>query len=96
MNSPLDALRERLHAKRGAYEDMPFGPDALVFKVRGKMFAIVSWHAEPLQISLKCDPLEAEALRDEFDAIRQAITSTSVIGTPSSWTAASPISWCNI
>ncbi len=69
MSSPLDALRERLSAKPGAYEDMPFGPDALVFKVKGKMFALVSWRADPLTISLKCDPFEAEALRDEFDAI---------------------------
>ena len=69
MSSPLDALRERLNSKPGAYEDMPFGLDALVFKVKEKMFALVSWHADPLRISLKCDPFEAEALRDEFDAI---------------------------
>lgn len=69
MSSPLDALRERLNSKPGAYEDMPFGPDALVFKVKGKMFALVSWRADPLRISLKCDPFEAEALREEFDAI---------------------------
>ena len=69
MSSPLDALRDRLNSKPGAYEDMPFGPDALVFKVKGKMFALVSWRADPLRISLKCDPFEAEALRDEFDAI---------------------------
>ena len=69
MSSPLDALRDRLNTNPGAYEDMPFGPDALVFKVKGKMFALVSWRADPLRISLKCDPFEAEALRDEFDAI---------------------------
>ena len=33
------------------------------------MFALVSWHADPLTISLKCDPFEAEALRDEFAVI---------------------------
>ena len=69
MTVPLDALRKRLNTKPGAYEDMPFGPDALVFKVKGKMFALVSWRADPLSISLKCDPFEAEALRDEFEAI---------------------------
>ncbi len=69
MSSPLDALRERLNSKPGAYEDMPFGPDALVFKVKGKMFALVSWRTDPLRISLKCDPFEAEALREEFDSI---------------------------
>ena len=33
MSFPLDELRERLNSKPGAYEDMPFGADALVFKV---------------------------------------------------------------
>ena len=69
MNAPLAALRERLNTKPGAYEDMPFGPDALVFKVKEKMFALVSWRADPLRISLKGDPFEAEALRAKFDAI---------------------------
>ncbi len=52
MSYPLDVLREQLTSKPGAYDDLPFGPDALVFKVKGKMFALVSWRADPLTISL--------------------------------------------
>jgi len=41
----------------------------LVFKVLGKMFALVSWQATPLKISLKCDPMEALFLRDMYTAV---------------------------
>ncbi|MEJ2131478.1 MAG: MmcQ/YjbR family DNA-binding protein, partial [Gammaproteobacteria bacterium] len=69
-DSPLAQLRAQVLAKPGAIEEQPFGPSALVYKVAGKMFALIAWQAEPLRISLKCEPFEAEALRDEFDAIQ--------------------------
>jgi predicted DNA-binding protein (MmcQ/YjbR family) len=50
----------------GVTEGYPFGDGVLVFKVGGKVFAIVS----DSDISLKCDPLLAVALREEFpDAV---------------------------
>lgn len=69
-DSPLAALRSKVVAKPGASEEQPFGPDALVYKVGGKMFALIAWKATPLRISLKCDPFEAEAMRDEFESIQ--------------------------
>ena len=39
----LAALRDYLGAKPGAMEDLPFGPEVLVLKVAGKMFALVAW-----------------------------------------------------
>ena len=65
----LEPLRAYLLAKPGTSEELPFGPDALVFKVLGKMFAIVSWQASPLSISLKCDPNLALLLRDTYAAV---------------------------
>ncbi|WP_139003960.1 MmcQ/YjbR family DNA-binding protein [Arthrobacter crystallopoietes] len=52
----------------GAFEDFPFGPEASVFKVRArsgpaKMFALSDLGANPLSISLKCEPALAEQLR---------------------------------
>jgi len=47
----------------------PFGHDTAVFKVAGKMFALVSLGDTPGQATLKCDPKEATALRDAYDAI---------------------------
>jgi predicted DNA-binding protein (MmcQ/YjbR family) len=50
-------------------EEQPFGPDVDVYKVAGKIFAIVSPEEELPAISLKCDPVIALELRQEFDAV---------------------------
>jgi len=62
-------LRNYLLSKKGTTEELPFGPDALVFKVLGKIFAIVAYQDNPLRISLKCDPEHAEALRAMYRAV---------------------------
>jgi len=62
-------LRNYLLSKKGTTEELPFGPDALVFKVMGKIFAIVAYQDNPLRISLKCDPEHAEALRAMYRAV---------------------------
>ena len=59
----------RFLAKPGAEETTPFGPDSLVYKVAGKMFALASPDAFPSSINLKCDPDRAELLRAEHPAI---------------------------
>jgi predicted DNA-binding protein (MmcQ/YjbR family) len=56
-------------AKPGAVEDYPFGDDAAVFKVAGKMFALVSLGQEPGSVSLKCDPGIAVELRAQYPAV---------------------------
>ena len=65
----LPQLRELLLSKRGATEERPFGPDTLVFKVMGKKFALVGEKNDPLRITLKCNPDDALALRDQYPAI---------------------------
>lgn len=65
-----EALETVLLSRKGTIVEYPFGPEAAVFKVAGKMFAIVAWKEEPLQVSLKCDPAEADYLRSTFEAIR--------------------------
>ena len=65
----LEALRACLMDHAGTVEETPFGPEALVYKVHGKMFALVAWQASPLRITLKCEPVRALALRDEYAAI---------------------------
>ena len=47
----------------------PFGPDVLVFKVAGKLFALTSPEEYPPRLNLKCDPDRAVALREVYDAI---------------------------
>ncbi len=62
-------LRNHLLSKKGTTEELPFGPNALVFKVLGKIFAIVAYQENPIRISLKCDPEHAEALRAMYRAV---------------------------
>lgn len=53
-------------SKKGAVEDYPFGPETLVLKVGGKMFALLSQtDAGETHISLKCDPVIAANLREQ-------------------------------
>ncbi len=64
---------ERLHSylndKPGSMVDFPFDQVTLVFKVGGKMFALITLDEQPLRMNLKCDPSKAEALRDCFASI---------------------------
>ena len=55
-------LRSHGMAKLGTSDGYPFGPGALVLKVRGKMFALIAEDADPLTVSLKCEPELAESL----------------------------------
>ncbi len=57
-------------AKRGAVETYPFGADTAVYKVGGKMFALIPRSAEPPRLSLKCDPEWAEVLRNAYAAVQ--------------------------
>ena len=41
----------------------------MVFKVAGKMFALIAWEETPLRITLKCDPVESITLRQQYEAI---------------------------
>ncbi|MFJ8075011.1 MmcQ/YjbR family DNA-binding protein [Streptomyces sp. NPDC096176] len=52
-----------------AVEEFPFGPEASVFKVLGKMFALSALDATPLTVNLKCDPDLAVQLRAEHAGI---------------------------
>ena len=50
--------------------DYPFGPDAQVWKIHGKMFALFWGNKDgTLCVNLKCEPMEAQALRDVFEAV---------------------------
>jgi predicted DNA-binding protein (MmcQ/YjbR family) len=63
------ALRKRCLSLEGSEETFPFGPETSAFKVAGKIFALSRLHAQPLSVSLKCEPLLAEQLRAAHPAI---------------------------
>jgi predicted DNA-binding protein (MmcQ/YjbR family) len=65
----FESLKDHLLNKPGATETFPFDSDTLVFKVSGKMFALIGLKNEPLRINLKCIPEKAELLRELYPAI---------------------------
>ncbi|MUT68411.1 MmcQ/YjbR family DNA-binding protein [Paenibacillus sp. NEAU-GSW1] len=62
----MQSLIEYCEQKRGASGEYPFGPEPLVMKVAGKMFALFSAES----VSLKCDPIIAANLREEHAAVK--------------------------
>lgn len=65
----IEELKAYLLGKTGTSEEVPFGPGIWVYKVRGKVFALVPWDANPPSVSLKCDPVRAMELRAIYPAI---------------------------
>lgn len=63
----IETFRDYCLQKKGVTEELPFGPDSLVFKVMGKIFSIASLDAVPLRINLKCDPEKAIQLREDHE-----------------------------
>ena len=54
----------------GARLDYPFGEGVAVYKAgNGKMFALIDEKSRPLRLSLKCDPLLAETLREKYESV---------------------------
>jgi predicted DNA-binding protein (MmcQ/YjbR family) len=49
--------------------DYPFGENTAVYKVNDKMFALVAEKSDPVRLSLKCDPLLAETLREKYESV---------------------------
>jgi len=62
-------VEEYLLAMPNAKLDYPFGDGVAVYKAKDKMFALVMEGKEPVQISLKCDPLLAETLRQKYETV---------------------------
>ena len=66
----LAQFREYCLSKARVTEGTPFGPDVLVFKVGGKMFALAALDEMPTTANLKCDPDWALDLRDRYEEVR--------------------------
>lgn len=68
-------MEEYLLSFPNTWLDYPFGPEASVYKVghketgEGKLFAIISEGSDPLRVSLKCDPLLAQTLREKYESV---------------------------
>ena len=70
----MDTVTQYLLGKPEAVADYPFGDEVMVFKVKGKIFALCfhqqsAGQGDSERVNLKCDPDQAFILRDIFDAV---------------------------
>lgn len=49
--------------------DYPFGEEVAVYKIKDKMFALVTEGKDPVRISLKCDPELSKILREKYETV---------------------------
>jgi len=64
----IEDFRDYCLAKPGVTEQTPFGPETLVFKVGGKIFALTDIDTFA-SVNLKCAPAHALELREAFDFV---------------------------
>lgn len=65
----METIRKYCLEKKATTESFPFGESTLVFKVRGKIFLLMSLDSLPLQFNVKCDPEMAEELREQYSSV---------------------------
>ena len=68
----IEEIRDYCISKPEVTEGLPFNDTALVFKVVGKMFALLDLSEESRGISLKCDPELAIELREQHPEVTPA------------------------
>jgi predicted DNA-binding protein (MmcQ/YjbR family) len=64
----IEMIHEYCIKKEDVTEGFPFGEDTLVFKVKGKIFALANLSGD-LSINLKCDPSYAVELREKYSSV---------------------------
>ena len=66
----VESFRDYCLSKAATTEGTPFGPEDIVFKVEGKIFAIAALMEVPHRVNLKCDPDLALELRDRYEQVQ--------------------------
>jgi predicted DNA-binding protein (MmcQ/YjbR family) len=62
-------VEDYILSKPDAVREYPFGEDVAVYKAGDKMFALISETQMPVRLSLKCDPVLAEVLREKYESV---------------------------
>jgi predicted DNA-binding protein (MmcQ/YjbR family) len=62
-------IEKYLSSLKGGESSFPFGPEALVYKVMGKMYALVSQKEEIPRVTLKVDPADGEVLESQYESV---------------------------
>lgn len=66
----IEEFRIYCISKSSVTEEFPFGPETLVLKVEGKIFALTGLDSPVFQVNLKCDPKYAEELREAYTEVQ--------------------------
>ncbi|MEV1156025.1 MmcQ/YjbR family DNA-binding protein [Micromonospora chokoriensis] len=66
MDALLAVARERCAGLAGGSGEFPFGPNTEVYKVGGKMFAMLTLNREPVWLGIKLPPAMGAELRAAF------------------------------
>jgi len=64
-----EKIEKYLSELKGGESSYPFGMEALVYKVMGKMYALVSQKEEIPRVTLKANPVDAEVLVGQYDSV---------------------------
>lgn len=62
----VEEIEQYCAAKKGAYQDFPFGPIPICYKLKGKIFAQIYPQKDDYKITLKCSPTEADFFRQIY------------------------------
>lgn len=73
-----ETLRNYCIAKEDVEECFPFDDETLVFKVRGRIFALVSLSGD-LSVNLKCNPSLALELRERYSSVKPGYHMNKII-----------------
>jgi predicted DNA-binding protein (MmcQ/YjbR family) len=65
-----ESIRQYCLDKKQVTEGFPFGNDTLVFKVKEKVFLLLTLNAAVVKFNAKCDPVHAIELREQYNAIQ--------------------------
>jgi predicted DNA-binding protein (MmcQ/YjbR family) len=65
----IESFRDYCISKKGVTEEFPFGEETLVFKVLGKMFALINIDSFT-SINLKYYPDTIEELREQHECVK--------------------------
>jgi predicted DNA-binding protein (MmcQ/YjbR family) len=65
----FESLKQYCSNKKCVTMDFPFDDNTLVFRIGGKMFLLANINEPKFKITLKCDPLMAESLRQEYTSV---------------------------
>ncbi len=68
----IEDVRNHALSLPGCKEDMPYGPDWLIFRIEGKIFLHIWLEAPEPTCAVKLPPETGQALKQHYDGVRPA------------------------